>query len=630
VAKRARFSLILLAALALCGSVWAISGLPARAQGEATATPRANYVLPDNVYVRGGPGLGYPPVGHLTRGVLVRAASRSLDNEWVLIYYSHGFGWIRADLVSWAIDLNDLPVMLPANLTPSPDPNRITATPFFPTETPTGNWANLGDDGGYVRAGPGRTYLVLGALRTGDVVTPVARSEDGVWIMIRYRDGFGWVRTDLVRWADDLDALPVVATDSPAALTPSATFTYSITPGRTPTGTSTFMPTGAPTSTPTDTPEPTATDTDTPEPTATNTASPTPTDTPTHTATSTPTNTASPTATATNTPSQTPTDTPTHTATATPTNTASPTATDTPTSTASATATATGTPTPTLTATPTATHTDTPTSTATHTATATPTPTDTATPSPYPEGLSSAQPEEEATEVNATPGDTPIPVLAAAPTFTPLPPPPLVDASPSPAPPTPSPTTAGRETLSTATRTVDSTAVAAVNPSPGDNTPDALPTITSLPPEAPLLGALGLAAAVYGGFYVAGVRRAGRYRTGFVVEMCPICGQGKLFLDERRRRVLGIPRVRRTVRCSACGSVLREVGASRWRYAVDGKANLVLYQRYNGREITDAELAALTPPASPDAVSISRAPTRPFVRPEYIENDRDDGDASSG
>lgn len=148
----------------------------------------------------------------------------------------------------------------------------------------------------------------------------------------------------------------------------------------------------------------------------------------------------------------------------------------------------------------------------------------------------------------------------------------------------------------------------------------------NLPPEAPLLAALGLAAVIYGGFYAVGARRAGRYRAGFVVETCPICGQGKLFLDERRRRVLGIPRVRRTVRCSACGSVLREVGVSRWRYAVDGRANLVLYQRYNGREITDAELAALTPPATPDAVSVSRAPTRPFVRPEYIEDDRDDGE----
>ena len=179
------------------------------------------------------------------------------------------------------------------NLTPSPGAPD-TSTPeqtiiFLPTETPVGNWVQIVDaPSGYVRAGPGRTFLRLGYLTNGDIVEPVGRNAATTWIMICFGDGFGWIARNLVHWVDDLESLPELAVDNP---TPSPTFTPTDTPTSTPTPTDT--PTS--TSTPTVTPSPTASNTPTitPSSTATYTATPTPTSTITPTNTSLPTNTAS-------------------------------------------------------------------------------------------------------------------------------------------------------------------------------------------------------------------------------------------------------------------------------------------------------------------------------------------------
>ncbi len=74
----------------------------------------------------------------------------------------------------------------------------------------------------------------LGAIVTGDHVEPVGRSVDGLWILIRFRDGFGWIARDLLVRLDINVAslLPVLL---PGALTPSATFTATRTPTITPT-----------------------------------------------------------------------------------------------------------------------------------------------------------------------------------------------------------------------------------------------------------------------------------------------------------------------------------------------------------------------------------------------------------
>lgn len=84
-----------------------------------------------------------------------------------------------------------------------------------------------------------------------------------------------------------------------------------------------------------------------------------------------------------------------------------------------------------------------------------------------------------------------------------------------------------------------------------------------------------------------------RYSEGFVLERCPICHKGHLGIEERVDRVLGIPRVRRTVQCDNCRSLLREVGTRRWRYAVDRNANPQRYAEYNNSILRETELLGL-------------------------------------
>lgn len=522
-----------------------------------TPVPQGSVVLAQDVYVRGGPGRQYVPVGQLLQGEIVRPVNRNAQGDWVLIVYHDGFGWVRRDLVDWIQNIDALPILDEANLTPSPSvPGAPTQTiVLLPTATPKGNWVQLFDAAsGYVRAGPGRTYLRLGQLLTGDVVEPVGRNADLTWIMIRFGDGFGWIREDLVRWVDELESLPIVSADN---LTPTATFTSTRTPTSTPTPTNTLTPTTTPTITPsptsTNTPTPTATSTYTPS--ATNTASPTSTytsiPTATSTLTSTPTSTTVPSATFTSVPTEIPSATNTLTPTATYTLAPSVTPvlpTDTPVVIA-ALATDTVAPSPTLT------------ETITHTPTLTETPVPTVT---------STDTQAPPTSTAVPPSETPVPV------------------SSTPTQPVPASTQAPTEA------TVEPAAVIATDIPPATLTPASAPTSGGGLPLEAVIGGVGLLLVLgYIGLYLRGLGAVDRYKNGFVIERCPACDRGHLSVETKVDRFLGIPRPRRIVRCSECRSVLREVGDRRWRYAVDPMENAALYKHYNGREIDDATLTQL-------------------------------------
>ncbi|MGQ9887559.1 MAG: hypothetical protein ACUVSX_03625, partial [Aggregatilineales bacterium] len=289
------------------------SGLLAQGQNDsppsptATPTPFLSQVLAADIYVRSGPGLGYVPVGGLRDGAFVVPASRSADGEWVMIRYSHGFGWVRRDLVYWVEDLDALPILLEDALTPTVQPGSESPTPFFPTPTPVGNWVSVGPEGALLRAGPGRGYLRLGTLTSGILIEePLGRNQDATWVMFRYGDGFAWIARNLVVWSSDVDGLPVLSENR---LTPTATHTASLT------ATTTSTPTAIPTATSTASATPTPTATVTSTATATLTASPTASATPTSTSTASATPSATPTATVTNTPTATLTASPTASAT---------------------------------------------------------------------------------------------------------------------------------------------------------------------------------------------------------------------------------------------------------------------------------------------------------------------------
>ncbi len=115
-------------------------------------------------------------------------------------------------------------------------------------------------------------------------------------------------------------------------------------------------------------------------------------------------------------------------------------------------------------------------------------------------------------------------------------------------------------------------------------------------------GILGALVVLYAAMYAAGAANLTRYREGFVIAVCPICARGTLSVEERRYRVLGIPRVRRVVRCSECRSVLRQVGRNRWRYAVDAAENPAAYRSLNNRVLTEHDLLSIAPELPPEYI----------------------------
>ncbi len=110
-----------------------------------------------------------------------------------------------------------------------------------------------------------------------------------------------------------------------------------------------------------------------------------------------------------------------------------------------------------------------------------------------------------------------------------------------------------------------------------------------------LIGGLAVAAAGYLSIYVLQLSALRRARGPFLLTACPVCETGHLSPDVRRTRILGIPRARRVIRCDSCRSVLREVSPGAWRYAVDGAVNADLFERYNGRVLSEDELRAISP-----------------------------------
>jgi hypothetical protein len=120
----------------------------------------------------------------------------------------------------------------------------------------------------------------------------------------------------------------------------------------------------------------------------------------------------------------------------------------------------------------------------------------------------------------------------------------------------------------------------------------------------------------YAGLYLRGALVVDRYRSGFVIEGCPVCEQGTLSVDTRTARVLGVPRLKqRMVRCNNCRSVLREVQPQKWRYAVDPLDNEEMYRRLNNQILTERELEQLARQGGQTRVE--------QVSPEFVDDDGD-------
>jgi hypothetical protein len=152
----------------------------------------------------------------------------------------------------------------------------------------------------------------------------------------------------------------------------------------------------------------------------------------------------------------------------------------------------------------------------------------------------------------------------------------------------------------------------------------------TLPPGGLIgLGILGAGTMAGGVLYlqarVSAARELRRYRDGFIFSVCPVCREGHIQMDEVVRVSLGVKRVKRTVRCDSCRSVLREVKPGSWRYSIDSYANPEMAERYSNRTLTDKDLAEFqdrTLKVSPIEPVIIDLPDPDWVK--EIESDQSD------
>ncbi|MEO8396055.1 MAG: hypothetical protein ABI700_23880, partial [Chloroflexota bacterium] len=140
----------------------------------ATPTPIGSYVVAQDIYVRGGPGETYLPVGRLVANEPLLPTNRSDDGQWVMIRYYKSFGWIRRDLAYWDFDVDTLPSLDQTDLTPTSLYLTMTLTPV-----PTGVEVSAGEAGAFVRFGPGGTFPYIGAVVSGEYVEPVGQNVGG-------------------------------------------------------------------------------------------------------------------------------------------------------------------------------------------------------------------------------------------------------------------------------------------------------------------------------------------------------------------------------------------------------------------------------------------------------------------
>ncbi len=142
--------------------------------------------------------------------------------------------------------------------------------------------------------------------------------------------------------------------------------------------------------------------------------------------------------------------------------------------------------------------------------------------------------------------------------------------------------------------TTDAPEVPSSTPPAGvPDTGDAVGDAGRFPTEAVVGGAALLLILGYVALYLRGLSTVNRYANGFVIDQCPVCRRGELIVDTNPKRTFGIPGARRTIRCTNCRSVLREIGDHRWRYAVDRMENIPLYDRLNNREVDEETLRLL-------------------------------------
>ncbi len=104
---------------------------------------------------------------------------------------------------------------------PTPTPGPPTETPF-PTATLEGTWLRVTANVLNVRTGPGFNYDRIGQVAEGDLLRVMGSIPDYSWMLVDFRGGVGWVKTEYAELTGNLADVPVNVSIPP---TPTAAAT---------------------------------------------------------------------------------------------------------------------------------------------------------------------------------------------------------------------------------------------------------------------------------------------------------------------------------------------------------------------------------------------------------------------
>lgn len=169
------------------------------AQEYATEEPLASPLV-DRLNVRSVPSLEdeVQIIGVLDYGDIVPVVGRLPDHSWYEVIFRGVRGWVVAELV---IITNPDRVPLTGTDERASYVARVTNNPNVPPANGVRTRDNLN-----VRAQPALSGALLDVLPADTQAVAVARDEFGLWYLVTYEDGLGWVSS---RYLDPLSTFDI-------------------------------------------------------------------------------------------------------------------------------------------------------------------------------------------------------------------------------------------------------------------------------------------------------------------------------------------------------------------------------------------------------------------------------------
>lgn len=176
--------------------------------GELSDTSDVQIVTYGRVNVRSGPGINYDVIAQLDVGEEAEALARNnRSNDWLYVEHAIVSGWVAYFTVDVIGDATTLPIRVPDGSGEDLVPPAALIRARYNVR---------------VRMSPNSASAIIGLVDFDSEVTPVARSENGLWLYIAYEQVEGWALTELFEITETYrDSLPVFTPRTPMLEAPT-------------------------------------------------------------------------------------------------------------------------------------------------------------------------------------------------------------------------------------------------------------------------------------------------------------------------------------------------------------------------------------------------------------------------